>query len=69
MDRCWDELYRAGKVLAEDPAAVRSIVAAVAVDFDLPRSPEAEAVSVFLTELVGALPEQFAELELPEAAE
>jgi hypothetical protein len=52
--RCWDELYRAGKALAEG-GAPHGIVAAVARDFELPQSPEAEAVHVFLDELAAAL--------------
>jgi hypothetical protein len=67
--RCWEELRRAGKALGEDPAAVCSIVGAVALDFELPQSPEAAAVGIFLTELLDALPEPFVEFELPEAAE
>ena len=44
-----------------------SIVAGVAVDFELLQSPEAEAVGAFLTELLDALPEPLDEFELPQA--
>jgi hypothetical protein len=53
--RPWNELYDAGAELSgADIIGVRqiaAIVARVAFYFELPRSPEAEAVDVFLTGL------------------
>lgn len=46
-DRCWDELRRAGNAIAEG-RPMCMIVDAVALDFDLPRTPEEDAVHVFL---------------------
>ena len=53
-ERCWDELYRAGKALDEG-CPPHWVVGETAVYFDLPCSPEAEAVHVFLDALRGAL--------------
>jgi hypothetical protein len=57
-DRCWEELRHAGKALAENPGARRQIVNTAAAYFELPRSPEAEAVRVFLDGLCGALEDE-----------
>jgi hypothetical protein len=51
-------LRRAGKAFAEDSGDLRRIVKATAVYFELPRSPEAEAVRVFLDGLCGALDDE-----------
>jgi len=64
-DRCWEELRRAGKALAEDPGDRRGILNIVTRYFEIPGSPEAEAVRVFLDGLCGA----FADEEPPEAAQ
>jgi hypothetical protein len=72
MDRHWEELRRAGKALAEEPGARRSIVNTVATYFELPSSPEAEVVGMFLHELCGALEDEgllALTLPLPEAAQ
>jgi hypothetical protein len=61
-DRCWEELRRAGKALAEDRGDLCKIVNAVATYFEIPKSPAAEAVGVFLEGLRGALEDE-AELE------
>jgi hypothetical protein len=55
MDRCWDELHRAGKAIDAGHPLYR-VVRDVATDFELPASPEAEAVRVFLDALCGTLP-------------
>ena len=62
-ERCWEELYRAGKAIDEG-CPLHEIVDVVAHDFDLPRSPEAEAVSVFLGALAVALKPDLLDLEL-----
>ena len=66
-DRCWDELYRAGQALAEG-RPLQKVVDEVAVYFDLPSSPEAAAMSVFLDELAGALEPGLLDLLEAEAA-
>jgi hypothetical protein len=71
MDRCWDELYRAGEAIEKgvDPSLA---VKAIAYQFDLPQSPEAEAVHVFLDALLGNFADEdlrAAEAALAEAAE
>jgi hypothetical protein len=59
-ERCWEELRRAGKALDEEPYRLPAIVADVAGFFELPHSPEAEAVQVFLDAELRALEERHA---------
>jgi hypothetical protein len=48
MERCWEEARRGGQEITERPGALYEIVSAVAPYFEVPRSPEAEAMHVFL---------------------
>lgn len=47
-ERCWEELRRAGGEIADKRRPMLEIVQDAAAYFDLPRSPEAEAVLAFL---------------------
>jgi hypothetical protein len=70
-ERCWEELRRAGKALAKGEGDPSEIINAVASYFELPSSPETEAVHVFLDGLC-SIPEDdelFAADPLPEAAQ
>jgi hypothetical protein len=57
--RAWDELRGAGGELSGhyiiDVRQIAAIVARVAFHFEVPRSPQAEAIDVFLTGLQHAL--------------
>jgi hypothetical protein len=78
--RAWDELRAAGGELAEchgiEYAQVAVIVSRVQRQFEVPRSPESEAVLVFLSGLLNAFDEADLTVEgesdagqLPEAAQ
>jgi hypothetical protein len=70
--RAWDELRAAGRELAECHGIkypqVGAIVALVARQFEVPRSPEAEAVNVFLDGLLSAFAEAALMVALAEGA-
>jgi hypothetical protein len=79
-NRAWDELRSAGNELSKhviEYGEIAAVVGRVARQFELPSSPEAEAVSGFLIGLLNALDEAaaMAEIEVdaddatPEAAQ
>ena len=71
VDRCRDELQRAGEDIAEHRAPLLEIVKDTAGYFELPRSPEEEAQKVFLGGLLANLEDERFDklLEAPELPE